>query len=281
MGRFLPIWQIITISKCMLELDKLQEVVRRLRGQNGCPWDHKQTHESLKPCLIEEAHEVLEAIESHDPGSLREELGDLLLQVLFHCQIAEETGAFSIEDVLKTVTQKLIRRHPHVFGDLKAKDSEEALQNWARIKEEERNRKVSSSILEGIPRSLPSLLRAQRVTEKASHAGFDWKDAEGVKEKILEEWKELDAAVRAENKARMEEEFGDLLLSIVNLARFLGIDSEGALSLAVSRFEMRFRFIEKELKSLGKTVRDSLLEEMEILWQEAKQRLPHNRERGI
>lgn len=257
----------------MSEFEKLREVVKRLRGPGGCPWDREQTHETLKPCLIEEAYEVLDAIDLHDVCALREELGDLLLQVLAHGQIAEESGTFSLEDVLTTVTEKLIRRHPHVFGGRVAQDSEEALRNWSEIKEEERSDKGGSSVLDGVPNALPALLKAQRVTEKASYAGFDWKDTRGVEQKILEEVQELTLAIEQKDRSSMEAEFGDLLLSLVNLARFLKIDSEGSLYGAVRRFEERFRFIEQELRLRGKNTRTTPLEEMEALWQQAKHRL--------
>jgi tetrapyrrole methylase family protein/MazG family protein len=257
----------------MVELDRLRELVRVLRGPKGCPWDREQDHESLKPCLIEEAYEVLDAIDSRDPGALKEELGDLLLQVLAHCQIAEEGGVFSLEDVLKALTEKVVRRHSHVFGDVKVENSSEALKNWSRIKQMERNEKGSASVLDGVPHTLPSLLKAQRVTEKAAQVGFDWKDTEGVKEKILEEWREFEEAIETRDAGATEKEFGDLLLSFVNLARFLKIDSEGALGLAVKRFEKRFRFIERELSRRGKSVSSSDAEETGALWSEAKSRL--------
>lgn len=244
-----------------------------LRGPNGCPWDREQTHQTLKPCLIEEAYEVLEAIELDHPSALQEELGDLLLQVLVHSEIAHERQAFSLEDILKSVTQKLIRRHPHVFGDSTAKNSAEALQHWSRIKEAERSKEGKNSFLSGIPNALPALQRAQKTTERAAMVGFDWTDLQGVRKKVKEEWAELGEAIQKGERDSIEAEFGDLLLSLTSLARFLKIDGEQALRLATNRFERRFHVMEQKAVAGERILRDLSLEELNSLWEEAKREL--------
>ena len=250
---------------------ELVEIMARLRGEGGCPWDREQTHESIKPYLIEETYEVLEAIDEQDPGKLREELGDLILQVVFHAQMAEEAAAFGIADVLATITDKLRRRHPHVFGDVKAETAQEVLFNWEQIKQAERRReKGQASVLDGVPRELPALLRAHRLQEKASRVGFDWAEAQAVLRKVEEELAELRAAMQAQVTDRTEAEMGDLLFALVNLSRFIAVNPEEALRKTISRFIARFRYIEEALAKSGRSLKQASLQEMDALWTDAK-----------
>ncbi len=245
---------------------KLVEVMEKLRGENGCPWDKKQTHKSLKPYLIEEVYEVINAIDREDYEELKEELGDLLLQVVFHAQLAKEEGKFTIDDVANGIVEKLIRRHPHVFGDVKVSGSEEVLKNWEKIKKEEGKK----SIFDGVPEGLPALLKARRVQEKAKRVGFDWDSIDGTLDKVEEEVRELKEAVVNKDKEKISEEFGDLLFSLVNVSRFLGIDAEDSLRLTVNKFMDRFRSIEKKVRESGKKVEDYSLDELDRMWNEAK-----------
>lgn len=249
--------------------DELVSVMERLRGKNGCPWDKQQTRESLKPFLIEETYEVLEAIDEKDMDKLKEELGDLLYQILFHAQISKEMGAFDIEDVLTTSREKMIRRHPHVFEEKKVDTAEEVLKNWEAIKRSEK-KKERHSILDGVPVHLPALLRAHKLQSKAARVGFDWKKVDQVFLKVKEEMKEFEEAFRAKNRDRMEDELGDLLFALVNIGRFIEVNPEDALHKSISRFISRFRHIEEEISKAGKKWENVSLEEMELLWQEAK-----------
>jgi MazG family protein len=249
----------------------LVEIMARLRGENGCPWDREQTSESIKPYLVEETYEVLEAIDEQDPVKLREELGDLVLQIVFHAQMAEEAGLFTIADVLTGINDKLIRRHPHVFGDVKAETAQEVLFNWEQIKKAERQQaKGQASLLDGVPRELPALLRAHRLQEKASRVGFDWKEAREVLQKVEEEFGELRSAMESQAPEQVEAELGDLLFSLVNLSRFLAVNPEEALRKTIARFIARFRYIEEELSRRGRSLRQATLQEMDELWAEAK-----------
>lgn len=248
--------------------DRLVHIMHRLRRE--CPWDKKQTRESLKPYLIEEAYEVLDAIESNDPEKLKEELGDLLLQVVFHAEIAKEKGEFDIYDVIDFLCNKLIYRHPHVFGDVKVKDAEEVLRNWEKLKSKEKNH---SSVLEGVPDNLPALIQAFRLQEKASKVGFDWDNVEDVHKKVEEEWKELQEAIESGDRQAIEEEFGDVLFALANLARFLEIDPESALRGCNRRFKRRFQYIEESLKRQGKTPEEVDLNYLDRLWEEAKEKV--------
>ncbi len=245
------------------------EIMRRLRAPGGCPWDAEQSHESLKRYLIEECYEVIEAIDKNDDMLLKEELGDLLLQPLFHASIAEERGAFTINDVLETLADKLIRRHPHVFGDQEIRTSNEQVANWEKIKKEEKGGERKSA-LSGVPPHLPSLMKAQKITEKAARVGFDWEHTDAVYAKVLEELHELEETIADGNEERMEAELGDLLFAIVNLGRFLSINPEEALRKTINRFESRFSHIEETLHSRGVNLKDTSTEEMELLWEEAK-----------
>lgn len=254
----------------MDKFERLVSIMDRLRDKNGCPWDREQTRESLKPFLIEEAYELLEAIEENSPEKIKEEIGDLLFQLIFHARISEELGEFDIRDVLDSITQKMVSRHPHVFGNLNLESTEEVVQRWEEHKK--REGKLRDSVLEGVPRALPSLLRAQRVQERASRVGFDWKEAGGVLEKIEEELEEFREALRSGEGRRMEEELGDLLFSIVNLSRFVNINPEEALRRTTDRFIRRFRYIETGARAMGRELDELSLEEMDRLWEEAKEK---------
>ncbi len=247
----------------------LVDIVSELRGPDGCPWDKKQTHQSLKPYLLEEAYEVLDELDSGDQDKLKEELGDLLFQVLIHAQLAKEAGNFSIEDVLQTIAEKMTRRHPHVFGGAVLNTPEEVLANWEQIKHAEKGG-AKSSALEGVPKRLPSLLRAHRLQEKAARLGFDHPTLESAFAKVLEETKEFEEAFLAGKTAEMEEELGDLLFTLVNLARFIEVNPEEALQKTIMKFINRFRYIEKKIAEEGFSLKEASLEKMDALWEEAK-----------
>ncbi len=251
--------------------DDLLALMHRLREPGGCPWDAEQTHESLKRYLLEETYEVIEAIDTNSPESLKEELGDLLLQPVFHAVIAEESGSFSMKDVIQTLCEKLIRRHPHVFGEMKISDSSAQIENWERIKKAEKGDERKSA-LSGVPPQLPALLKAQKITEKAARVGFDWEHVEQVVAKVMEELHEFEEAMTEGSNERMEAELGDLLFAIVNLGRFLSIDPEEALRKTIKRFQQRFQHVEDTLHSQGRQMKNATLEEMDRLWEEAKQR---------
>jgi tetrapyrrole methylase family protein/MazG family protein len=244
-------------------------IMHRLRAPGGCPWDAEQTHDSLKRYLLEECYEVIEAIDKGDDALLQEELGDLLLQPLFHAAIAEERGAFTIDDVITSLCDKLVRRHPHVFGDQRVKTADEQVENWERIKKAEKGAERKSA-LSGVPPQLPALLKAQKVTEKAARVGFDWEHVDQVFAKVLEELHELEETLESRDEERMEAELGDLLFAIVNLGRFLALNPEEALRKTISRFTRRFAHVETTLHAQGVSLHDATLDEMEALWQEAK-----------
>ncbi|MCS6875569.1 MAG: nucleoside triphosphate pyrophosphohydrolase [Aquificaceae bacterium] len=244
----------------MNSFEKLLRIMEELRLK--CPWDRSQTHQSLKKYVIEEAYELLEAIDSGDDEELKEELGDLLLQVVFHSQIAKERGAFDVWDVIETLNRKLIERHPHVFG---CEPPEEALKNW-----ESRKLKERESILDGIPKSLPALIRSKKLQDRASLVGFDFEKPEQAMEKLLEELQEFKEALQSGDRRHLEHELGDLLTAVVELGRLVGLDAEFCLQKANQRFENRFRYMEKRAKELGKELKDMSLEEMDKLWLEAK-----------
>lgn len=250
---------------------RLMELMKKLRAPGGCPWDAEQTHESLKRYLLEETYEVMEAIDYGSPEMLKEELGDLLLQAVFHSVIAEEKGEFTMAEVLQVLCEKLIRRHPHVFGEVEINGIEQLVDNWERIKKIEKGAERRSA-LSGVPFHLPALLRAQKITEKAARVGFDWDHIDPVFAKVLEELKELEEALLSGDQERMESELGDLLFAIVNLGRFLSLTPEDALRKTIARFTRRFSHVEESLHSRGKTLPESSLEEMDELWEEAKQR---------
>jgi tetrapyrrole methylase family protein / MazG family protein len=252
------------------EFGRLVEIMARLRAPGGCPWDRSQSREDLKPYLVEETYEVLEAIDRKDPVMLREELGDLLLQVVFHAQIATEEGAFDIEDVCRAINEKLVRRHPHVFGEVVAETPDQVLQNWEAIKKGEKGE--DSSVLSGVPKVLPALLKAYRLQQKAANVGFDWEERRQVEEKVREEWGELNEAVAAGDKEHTREELGDFLFALVNLSRFLELDPEDALQAANAKFARRFKSLEAQARTSGRDLHGMSLAEMDALWDEVKRR---------
>lgn len=245
-------------------------MVHRLRAPGGCPWDREQTHETLIPHLLEEAYEVAEAIRNGDTAHLREELGDLLLQPVLHAEIAAETGAFDLDAIAAELTEKLIRRHPHVFGDSSAETSDAVLKQWDAIKREE-NGTQQESILHGISHGLPALMRAQKLQKKAAKVGFDWPDAAPVLEKMQEEAAEITQAVAHGNKAAVTEEVGDLLFTVVNLARKLGVDAESALAASSAKFERRFGQLEQKVDASGRRLADCTLAELDEVWDQVKE----------
>jgi len=252
-------------------VDRLTALMAILRGPGGCPWDQKQTHASLRGSLIEETYEVVDAIDEGDIAGLREELGDLFLHIVFHARMAEERGDFTLRDVAHGVVEKLIRRHPHVFGEGSAADAEEVLRNWHAIKKDEKPERTSA--LDGVPRHLPALMRAHEVQKKAARVGFDWPDAAGPREKIAEELRELAAEIEAgAAPERVADEAGDLLFAVVNYLRHLKVDSETALSGATVKFDRRFRAVEAAVAASGKPFADHTLDELEILWQAVKKK---------
>jgi MazG family protein len=259
--------------------DELVSVMQRLRAPGGCPWDREQTYESLSQYLLEEAYETFDAIheadETDDTTNLREELGDLLLQVVFHSIIGAEKGDFTIDEVADGVTQKLILRHPHVFGDTKLEHAQDVLDNWDTLKANERKasgkkERTTGSILDDVPLHFPGLLEALKLTKKAAKVGFDWPETTMIFDKIEEEIGELKEAIERDDKLNIEEEIGDLLFGLVNLARRLDIEPETALKKTNRKFRKRFRFIEDELKKLGKAPEEAGLTEMDELWNSAK-----------
>ncbi len=250
---------------------ELLEVMAQLRSESGCPWDKEQTHISLKPCLLEETYELLDALDDGDPQKLKEELGDVLLQVVFHSQIAAEENRFTAKDVIAQLTDKLIRRHPYVFaGEPIPQDTAAVLKQRLQIKTSERKDGESKSALGNVPKAMPALARAQSITRRASHLGFDWPNIGPVWEKVEEEIRELKNAAESGDKTRTGEELGDLLFSLVNLARFLDVEAEEILAQTVDRFTRRFHYIETKLQQADKSFDQSSLEEMDRLWEEAK-----------
>jgi tetrapyrrole methylase family protein/MazG family protein len=258
------------------DIEKLILLVAQLRGENGCPWDKEQTRETLKPMLIEEAYEVLDALDAEDPVELKEELGDLLFQIVFHSQISQERGEFDLADVINRSHEKMVRRHPHIFSNADLRTAEDVLKNWEDIKAAEKGVQSASdpeserSLLDGIPSKLPALHRAYQMTAKASRVGFDWSRLEDILVKMREEESELLEAYLKQDAQKMADEVGDLLFVIVNVARFLGIDPETALGRSNRKFYNRFRYVESAIKCQGREMKDASLSEMDALWEEAK-----------
>ncbi|ENK0840085.1 nucleoside triphosphate pyrophosphohydrolase [Clostridium botulinum] len=248
----------------------LLDIMDRLRGEDGCPWDKEQTHTSLKKYLIEESYEVIEAIDNKDVDMLIEELGDVLLQVVFHSQIGKEDGFFEIKDVIQSICDKMINRHPHVFSDLEINNSNEVLENWDKIKSMEQGNETYTDSIRHIAKTLPALMRADKVQKKAAKVGFDWENIEDAMKKIIEEYKEIEDVYKSKNKVKILEEIGDLLFSVVNVARFLDIDPENALNYSIDKFINRFQYIEDEAIAMGRSLDNMSLEEMDELWKEAK-----------
>jgi tetrapyrrole methylase family protein/MazG family protein len=256
--------------RCMKRsFDELVRLMTRLRGPDGCPWDRKQTLPDLKPFVIEEAYEVVDAIDQNDRDALREELGDMLLEAVFVAEITREEGSFDIYDSITAIHDKLVRRHPHVFGDVVAGDAEEVLVNWEKLKQEERKAE-NKSLLSGVPRSLPALLKASRLTEKASRVGFDWRRTEDVLEKLDEELAEFREAVASGDAVRMQDELGDILFTIANVARKAELNPEEALQSTNRKFTSRFAWMEQHVRERGQNLDQLTLEEMDRLWDEAK-----------
>lgn len=249
--------------------EQLVAIMKKLRAPGGCPWDAEQTHESLTRYLLEETYEVIEAIDEQSPDHLKEELGDLLLQPVFHAAIAEEAGNFTISDVINTLCDKLIRRHPHVFGDLEIHTSSQQTENWEKIKRQEKGAERPSA-LSGVPDHLPALLKAHKIGEKAARVGFDWEHASQVHAKVLEELEEFEEAWATGNNERMSDELGDLLFAITNLARYLSLDSEDALRKTITRFQKRFSFVEAQCEQQGISLQKASLAVMEEFWNGAK-----------
>ena len=259
------------MSRAQDAIERLLSIMEKLRGPGGCPWDREQTMKTLRPYVLEETYEVLEAIDSGDPREHREELGDLLLQIVFQSQLSREEGRFDFADVANAISDKLVSRHPHVFGDTHVKDADAVLRQWAALKREEKKaRGRGESVLEGVPREMPALARADRLTEKASRVGFDWPDAGGAREKVDEEIRELDEAIRSGDRDAMEHELGDALFALANLSRKIGVAPEEALRGAVARFVTRFSHVERELARRGVPPGSATLAEMNALWEEAK-----------
>jgi len=275
------------------KFEKAVAIMARLRAPGGCPWDREQTFDTIKRYTLEETYEVLEAIDNRDWPELTSELGDLLLQVLFYSEMAQEEGRFSIDDVLDALSNKLISRHPHVFGDVKAEDAHQVLKNWEAFKAEEKKKKNGDrgqgeeSLLSGVSSNMPALLEANKISSKAAHVGFDWPDIGGLFDKLKEETAELQAHIKdlppgalkpqnnskipAELREHIEEEVGDLFFVLVNIARYLAVDPESALRKTNRKFRQRFGWVEEQLKKRGKKLQDSTLEEMEELWGKAKE----------
>jgi tetrapyrrole methylase family protein/MazG family protein len=252
-----------------ITLEDLVALMATLRSENGCPWDKKQTKTSIKPYIIEEAYEVVEAVDEQNPLKIREELGDLLFQIVFYAQLLSEEDGIDLYDIMKTVYLKMIRRHPHVFGEISVKDADEVLVNWEQIKQEEKKAE-RSSILEGVPKQLPSLLRAHRIQSKVSRVGFEWENFDQILEKLDEEFYELRYAYKQGNIEEIEDEFGDMLFVLVSIARFLKINPDDALQKAIQKFITRFTHIERNMKTMGKEWKDMTGEEMDQLWKESK-----------
>ncbi len=253
-----------------IPMDRLREIMRRLRGPDGCPWDREQTLESLKSNLIEETYEVVDALESGDRAELCGELGDLLLQVVFQAQICEENGDFTFDDVAAGIADKLVRRHPHVFGDVQAPTSGEVLKNWEKIKKTETASEKPRSLVEGIPRHLPALAKAHLVQKRVARAGFEWDEISGVVDKLEEELAEVKEAMAQKDAAAIREELGDLLFSTVNLSRYLGHEPEELLNENIAKFMRRFQSLEDRLHAEGRELEHCSLTELEAVWIEVK-----------
>lgn len=248
----------------------LVEIIALLRSEDGCPWDKVQTHESIRKDFIEETYEVIEAINKKNPDMLREELGDVLMQVVFHTNIETEKGGFTIDDVADEICKKMIIRHPHVFGDVNAETVDDVLTNWDAIKRDTKGQKSTSEAIDSIPRELPALMRAQKVQKKAAKAGFDWSEIGGTLDKLSEEIDELREAIANGSQEEITEEFGDVLFSAVNVSRFIDVDSEEALTASTDKFVKRFKKVEKMADERGINMKESNLETLDKLWDEAK-----------
>lgn len=258
----------MTAETDVAAFERLRDIVELLRVE--CPWDRVQTHESLRPCIIEEVYEVAEAIDNEDMANLKEELGDVLLQIIFHASLANESGSFNYTDLVNAECEKMIRRHPHVFSDVDSNTVDKVLEKWENIKREEYLEASHSEQLEGVPKALPALIRSRKVQEKASRVGFDWKDASGALNKLSEELTELQEAYESGDRALTAEELGDLLFSVVNVSRFMKVNPEAALEATIDKFIRRFRHIEATILARGVSLDEMGLDEMDQIWEEAK-----------
>lgn len=252
------------------DFNDLVEIMKYLRAPDGCPWDRVQTHESIRSNFIEETYEVIEAIDNKDNELMKEELGDVLLQVVFHSEMAEEDGAFDINDVIHDICHKLVIRHPHVFGDVKAENSAEALDSWNSVKMKTKSQKKQSEAMDSVSKALPSLMRATKTQQKAAKVGFDWDDVSGALDKVSEETDELNQAIKSESDEAKAEELGDLLFSVVNVARFIGVDSEKALYDACDKFTSRFKAMEKLCEERGIDMNTATVSKLDSIWDEVK-----------
>ncbi len=251
-----------------MHFEELIKIVEKLRGPEGCPWDKEQTRESLKPFLIEELYELLDALDENNSEGIKEELGDMLFQIVLHCQLSKEQGLFDINDVIENITRKMIRRHPHVFGSKNFKTPNEVMTWWEEHKKKEG--KSKESVIEGIPKTLPALLKAQKIQRKASRVGFDWEKIEDIFKKLDEEINEFKCALDKKNQKEIEDELGDIFFVLVRISNFVGVNPEDALRKTTGKFIQRFRHIEIKASEQGKKLSDMTLEEMDALWEEAK-----------
>ncbi|MBD3343873.1 MAG: nucleoside triphosphate pyrophosphohydrolase [Chitinivibrionales bacterium] len=251
-------------------LDKFIEIIARLRGPGGCPWDREQTHKSILNCLLDETYEFFEAAEQDNDEKMKEELGDLLLQVVLHAQMGAERGAFTIDDVARGIAEKIIRRHPHVFGDTEVSSSKEVTRNWEEIKRTEKGMQDRKYLVDGVPEALPALFRAEKVQRRVARIGFDWTDMKPVLDKVEEEFGEFREALAMDDQEHAMEELGDIMFALVNVARHNKICAEDALRMTVKKFINRFRYIEDQYKKQGKDIRKASLEEMDLFWNESK-----------
>jgi tetrapyrrole methylase family protein/MazG family protein len=252
------------------EIDRLVEIVEKLRAPDGCPWDREQTHKSILPCFLDEMYEFFEAVELKDKENMKEELGDLLLQIVLHSQIAQEENSFTIEDVASDICEKLIRRHPHVFGTEQVSSTKEVLFNWEKIKKGEKGKEHRKYIVDDIPEALPALFRAEKMQKRVARVGFDWKETGPVFDKVEEEFKEFREALEEGDNEHASEELGDIIFALVNVARHHNISAEDAVRFTTHKFANRFRFIEDKYKEEGKDISQSTLEEMDKYWEESK-----------
>lgn len=257
------------------KIDDLLRIMEILRSPSGCPWDMAQTHESIKKDFIEETYEVIEAINKNDKVLLQEELGDVLMQVVFHARIEEEAGSFVFDDVVDGICKKLIERHPHVFGNVAVNGTDDVLTNWDTIKRKSKHQDTFSSAMDAVPRELPALMRSTKIQQKAKKSGFDWKNSEGAFEKLSEELEELKDACKENNSEHIAEELGDVLFSVVNVSRFLNVDAEEALTAATDKFIQRYKIVEKTAAEQGIDMKESDISELDRLWNEAKEKNSH------
>lgn len=253
--------------------EDLREIVERLRGENGCPWDQVQTHQSMRGDFLEEAYEVIDAIDKNDIPNLQEELGDVLLHIVFHSSIEAGQGAFTLDDVIDGIARKMVYRHPHVFGDLHVENADEVLANWEKLKKKEKQTRTQTDVLKNVPDALPALTRAEKIQKKAANVGFDFNDTQQAMQKVQEEMNELTEAIQQGEETHIEEEFGDILFALVNVARFLKINPEFSLTKASKKFINRFECVENSALSEGRQLSEMTLEEMDLLWEKAKNTL--------